>query len=73
MPNCFWADTISTTVYLIDRYLTTGVHSAWPGKKPNLSHLRFFCCVCYTHILDELTTKLDVKYEKCILSGYSLD
>jgi hypothetical protein len=78
MPNYFWADAVSTTVYLINRCPTTDVHSitpkeAWSGRKLDLSHLRIFGCVCYAHIPDELRTKLDVKSEKCIFVGYPLD
>jgi hypothetical protein len=58
MPNYFWADVVSIAVYLINRCPTAGVHSitpeeAWSGRKPNLSHLRIFGCVCYAHIPDE--------------------
>ena len=78
LPNYFWADAVSTAMYLINRCPTAGVHGitpeeAWSGRKPDLSHLKIFGCVCYAHIPDELRTKLDVKSEKCIFIGYSLD
>ena len=78
MPHCYWVDVVSTAVYLINRCPTVGVHSmtpeeAWSGKKPDLCHLRIFGCVCYVHIPDELRTKLDVKSEKCVFVGYSLE
>ena len=78
MPCCFWADAVFTTVYLINRTPTTSVHiitpeEAWSGRKPDLSHLRIFGCVCYVHIPSELRSKLDAKSEKCVFVGYSLE
>ena len=37
----------------------------------SVSHLKFFCCVAYAHVLDELRKKLDKKGQKCVFSGYS--
>ena len=48
------------------------LEEVWCGRKPNLSHLKIFGCVCYVHVLDELRTKLDSKYEKCICLGYAI-
>ena len=45
---------------------------AWSGRKPNLSHLKIFGCVCYVHVPNELRTKLDLKFEKCIFIGYAI-
>ena len=78
MPRCFWADVVFTAVYLINRSPTTSVHiitpeEAWSGRKPDLSHLRIFGCVCYVHIPSELRSKLDAKSEKCVFVGYSLE
>ena len=54
------------------------VHNVTPeerysGKKPDLSHLKVFGCICYVHVPDELRTKLDANVEKCIFLGYSLE
>ena len=43
------------------------------NKKPDLSHLKVFGCICYVHVPNELRTKLDAKAEKCIFLGYSLE
>ena len=72
MPHSFWADAVSTIVYLINRCPTTGIHALtpkeiWCGKKPGLSNLRIFGCICYVHVPSEVRSKLDAKYEKCIL------
>ena len=55
MPHLFWADAVFTILYLINRCPTAGVHSitpeeVWSGKKPDLSYLRVFGCVCYVHV-----------------------
>ena len=78
MPRCFWADAVFTAVYLINRSPTTSVHiitpeEAWSGRKPDLSHLRIFGCVCYVHILSELRSKLDANSGKYLFVGYSLE
>ena len=78
MPNYFWADVASTAVYVINRCPTAGVHrmtpeEAWSGRKPDLSHMKIFGCVCYVHVPDDLRTKLDVKSKKCVFIGYSLE
>ena len=39
----------------------------------NVSHLKFFGCVAYAHVLDELRRKLDKKGQKCIFVDYSED
>ena len=78
MPNCFWVDGVATAIYLINRCPTARIYSktpeeVWSGKKPDLSSLKIFGCICYVHIPQELRTKLDAKSEKCIFVGYSLD
>ena len=37
----------------------------------NVSHLNFFCCVTYSHVLDELRKKLDKEGQNFIFVGYS--
>jgi hypothetical protein len=43
------------------------------GKKPDVSHLRVFNCIAYVHVPNEKRSKLDLKAEKCIFIGYSLE
>ena len=62
----------------MNRCTTSGVHDITPhekyfGKKPDLSHTRIFGAIDYMHIPDEKRQKLDLKSEKCILIGYSLE
>ena len=76
MPNSYWAEAVSTNVYLMNRYTTNGVHELTPyetfvGRKPILSHLKVFRSIAYARIPREKRQKLDVKLEKYILVGYS--
>ena len=76
MPHSFWAEAVSTAIYIMNRTPTVAIHDVTPeesftGKKPDLSHLKVFGCIAYVHVPDELRTKLDPKAEKCISIGYS--
>ena len=49
-PHNFWAEALSTAVYLRNRSPTKAVKEmtpfeAWVGEKPNIEHLRIFGCV----------------------------
>ena len=78
MPHSFWAEAVSTAVYIMNKTLTGAIHDVTPEerftvKKPDLVHLKVFGCIAYVHVPDELHTKLDPKAEKCIFIGYSLE
>ena len=45
----------------------------WFGKQPDVSNLKVFGSVCYTHIPSESRRKLDPKSRKAIFIGYPLD
>ena len=76
LPNCFWAEAVSTAAYLRNRMVTTAFeklstpYERWYGVKPNISHLRVFGCVAYAHVPDGGRTKLDKKSEKLRFVGY---
>ena len=77
LSKSYWPETANTTVYLINRCTTSGVHDVthhekFFEKKPDLSHTRIFSSISYMHIPDEKRQKLDPKSEKCILVGYSI-
>lgn len=44
---------------------------AWGGVKPNVTNLRVFWSVAYTHVPKEIRKKIDDRSEKCIFVGYS--
>ncbi|KAJ4709756.1 Retrovirus-related Pol polyprotein from transposon TNT 1-94 [Melia azedarach] len=75
LPKKFWAEAVSTTVYLSNRSSTRSVwgktpQKAWCRRKPGISHLRVFGSVAHVHIPDERRTKLDDKSESFIFIGY---
>ena len=75
LPKRFWAETLSTVVYLRNRSPTKAVENitpfeAWYDYKPDVSHLRVFGCVAYAHIEKDERSKLDPKSKKCVLLGY---
>jgi transposase InsO family protein len=75
LPKRFWAECLSTAVYLRNRSPSKAVvgmtpFEAWNGIKPDVSHLRVFGSVAYAHIEKDERSKLDGKARKCILLGY---
>ena len=76
LPHKFWAEALSTAVYLKNRSYTKAVikmtpHEAWSGRRPSVKHLRVFGCTAYSHIPRDERLKLDPKARQCILLGYS--
>ena len=77
MPHYYWAEAMSTTIYIMNMNLIGAMHEMmleekFFGRKPDLEHLKVFGCIAYVHVPDELGTKLDPKAEKCVFIGYSL-
>ena len=75
LPQKFWAEALSTAVYLVNRSPTTTLedmtpYEAWTGRKPSVNHLKVFGCSAYMHIPKDERKKLDPKANKCILLGY---
>ena len=75
LPKRFWAEAVSTAVYLKNRCPTKAVQEmtsfeAWYGKKPGVDHLRVFGCDAYCHIPKDERGKFDAKARKCIFLGY---
>ena len=55
LPHRFWAEALSSAVYLRDRSPTKALqgitpYEAWHGMKPNVSGLRIFRCSAYAHV-----------------------
>ena len=72
----FWAEAVNTAVYLINRTPCKGLKElvpveAWPGKKPNLSHLEVFGCSAITHIPKQKRKKFDSKGNEVTFVGYT--
>jgi hypothetical protein len=78
LPNYFWAEAITTIVYIMNRTPIVAIHGMTPeekftSKKPNVSHLKVFGCIAYVHVPNKKRSKLDPKAVKCIFIGYSLE
>ena len=75
LPKRFWAEALSTAVYLHNRSPTTSLQSktpfeAWFGHKPDVNHLRVFGCDAYAHVPKDERRKIDSKAKKAIFLGY---
>ena len=75
LPKKFWAEAVSTAVYLKNRSPSKPLqdmtpYEAWHSRKPNVRHLRVFGCDTYAHVPRDERTKFDSKARKCILLGY---
>ena len=78
LPHKFWAEAVSTAVYLRNRSPTNAVDGMTPselltGVKPNVKHLKVFGCEAYAHIPKDERRKLDSKARKCIFMGYGTE
>ena len=78
LPKQFWAETVNTAAYLINRGPSVPLEhkipeEVWRGKEIKLSHLRVFGCVAYVLISDQGRNKLDPKSKKCTFIGYGED
>ena len=72
LPHRFWAEALSTAVYLRNRSPTKALegvtpHEAWSGTKPDVSSLCVFGCSAYAHVPKAERRKLDSKTRKCVL------
>ena len=75
LPLRFWAEAVSTAVYLRNRSPTSSLkeitpYERWYNKKPDVNHLKVFGCDAYVHVSDKKRRKLDKKSNRCIFIGY---
>ena len=66
LSNEYWGEAVATAVYIMNQCLTKSVKNnvhqeAWTGMNHSVSHLNFFGCVAYAHVIDELRRNLDKK------------
>jgi len=75
----FWAEAVSTAVYLLVRTPSQSIGGTTPyeklkGKKPELGHLRRFGCAAFKFIPKELRKgKFSEGSKECIFLGYVHD
>ena len=74
LPKLLWVESVSTSVYLLNRLPTKSVQSktpieAWPSVIPYVKHLKVFGSLCYLHIPSIKRGKLDERAEKGFLLG----
>ena len=75
LPKTFWADSVSTATYLINRGPSVPMEfelpeEVWNGKEVKFSHLKVFGCVSYVHIDSDTRSKLDAKSKIYFFIGY---
>ena len=64
ISHTFWAEALSTAVYLRNRSITKAVYGKTPyealtGEKPDVEHLRTFGCMAFAHVAKDERQKLD--------------
>lgn len=76
LPNKFWADAAYTAVCFRNRLSTKAVNNqtpleTWSKRKPSVSHLRIFGCICYIYVPSQKRHKLKEKAKKGIFLSHS--
>ena len=76
LPKYFWAETVNTTCYIINRTLIRPLLKKTPyklfrSKKPNVEYFRAFGCKCFLLNNDkDHLRKFDSKADEGIFLGY---
>jgi hypothetical protein len=75
MPAVFWREAVVTAVYILNRSPTKALndktpYEAWHGRKPTISHLRFFGCLAFCKELGHIG-KLNDRSTPGVFIGYA--
>jgi hypothetical protein len=78
LPTCFWAESLHTSTYLLNRLPSTACSATTPhhalfGTPPRYDHLRVFGCACYPNTTATAPHKLSPRSTLCVFLGYSPD
>jgi len=76
LPRFLWAETVNTSVYLLNRLQTKFIQSktslkVWSSVQPTTKHLKVFGSLCYFHVPSVKRGKLNEIAEKGIFVGYA--
>ena len=69
LPKCYWAEAVSTAVYLLNRSPNKILNSStpyqeWFGSKPSLTHLKIFGCRAMVKTANNFRKKWDKKSQE---------
>lgn len=75
LPKSFWAEALSTAVYIRNRCPAAALKNKTPyevlnDRKPDVKHIRVFGCKAYCHVPNNERSKLDSKSKHCVFLGY---
>ena len=75
LPKVFWAETIDTTSFIINRSSSSAIDFKIPeevssGRPVDYSSLKIFGCSAYVHMQSGERSKLDSKLRKCVFLGF---
>jgi hypothetical protein len=78
LPPVYWADSLHTATYLLNRHPTKTLDGHTPffalhGTQPSYTHLRVFGCACYPNMSSTAPHKLSPRTCLCVFLKYSSD
>jgi hypothetical protein len=77
LPAEYYTEALKTAAYLHNRIVHNGAamtpYEMIYGRKPDVSNLRVFGCICYAFVSPERRSKLEPSAVKCRLIGYGDD
>ena len=77
LPQEYWGEAASTSVYLLNRAPTRSLvnstpYEMWTGRKPNVSHFKVFGCLAHILMQGGKKKKLEDRSKPMIFLGYEL-
>lgn len=76
VPKHFWNEAIRTAAYLLNRSPNVNLDSItpaelWYDRRPDVTNLKVFGSIAYSHVPEQFRNKFDEKSEKCVVMGYA--